>query len=66
MVMWDPVLCGHLCFAGVLLLPGYSMPCGFGYTSPEGSTSERDCRPINQCPAGTGEVEASQQDLPVS
>lgn len=30
------------------------VPCGFGYTSAEGSTSDADCRPTNLCPAGTG------------
>jgi hypothetical protein len=38
--------------------PGYSrdrcIPCGFGYTSPVGAKEERDCYPIDQCPAGTG------------
>jgi hypothetical protein len=61
------MLSDQLCFAAVLLLlPCYSMPCGFGYTSPEGSTSEHDCRPINQCPAGTGEGEAGKPSLPDS
>jgi hypothetical protein len=32
------------------------MPCGFGMTSPAGSKAEDDCRPVNQCPAGTGGV----------
>lgn len=28
-------------------------PCGFGYTSPEGSESFMDCRPVAQrCPIG--------------
>jgi hypothetical protein len=38
--------------------PGFTrdrcIPCGFGYTSPIGSKQERDCYPVDQCPAGTG------------
>lgn len=29
-------------------------PCKFGYTSAVGSTSSKDCYPVDQCPAGTG------------
>jgi len=29
------------------------IPCGWGYTSPEGSCSEDECIPANACPAGT-------------
>lgn len=36
-------------------------PCKFGYTSPVGSSSSKDCHPIDQCPAGTGGHRAEQQ-----
>lgn len=29
------------------------VPCGFGYTSPEGATCAEECYPINACPPGT-------------
>lgn len=29
------------------------IPCGWGYTSPEGSCSDDECIPANACPAGT-------------
>lgn len=38
--------------------PGFShdrcVPCGFGYTSHIGAKQERDCYPVDACPAGTG------------
>lgn len=46
-----------ICLVGTFS-PGFSrdrcIPCGFGYTSPMGSKEERDCYPVDQCPAGTG------------
>lgn len=29
------------------------MPCGFGFTSPEGACGPEECYPTDQCPAGT-------------
>ena len=44
-----------ICPAGTFS-PGGStqpcVPCGFGYSSPEGATTEALCVPVNACPAG--------------
>lgn len=32
------------------------VPCRFGYTSPEGAEDEKECYPVDVCPAGTGKL----------
>jgi len=45
-----------LCPAGTFAAGGstqHCIPCGFGFTSADGSTSAEQCMPVNACPAGT-------------
>lgn len=46
----------HICPAGTYS-PGVGtercVPCGFGFTSPEGACGPEECYPIDQCPVGT-------------
>ena len=60
----------QICPVGSFGLPEFGLqpcfPCGFGFTSPQGSVDPLDCYPVDQCPVGMWVPPGSISDPPSS